>query len=48
MKHRGRIQAQGDNLEESEAWSQEEPLTKDEGLESLKIKKIKFPSRKHK
>jgi len=43
MKHRGRIQAQGDNLEESEAWSQEEPLTKDEGLEKLENLKNKIP-----
>ena len=31
-RHRGRIQAQGGGLEESESWSQEEPLTKEEGL----------------
>ncbi|GAB2600083.1 hypothetical protein GCM10027190_55090 [Spirosoma areae] len=26
MNNRGRFQAQGDNLEESEAWAQDEPL----------------------
>jgi len=25
MKHRGRIQAQGENLEASETWAQNEP-----------------------
>lgn len=35
MKHRGRIQAQGENLEESESWAQNEPLTKKEGLNML-------------
>lgn len=31
-KHRGRVQAQGGGLEESESWSQDEPLTKASGL----------------
>ena len=35
MKHRGRIQLQGEKLEESESWSQNEAITKDEGLEML-------------
>ncbi|MEL7421713.1 MAG: hypothetical protein AAFN81_01925 [Bacteroidota bacterium] len=35
-KHRGRIQAQGDGLEKSESWSQDDPLTKEEGLSLLK------------
>lgn len=39
MKHRGRIQAQGEKLEASEAWSQNEPPTKIEGL--LMLDKIK-------
>ena len=34
-KHRGRVQAQGGGLEESESWSQDEPLTKASGLELL-------------
>ena len=36
MKHRGRIQAQGEKLEESESWSQDEPPTGRDGLEMLK------------
>ncbi len=32
MKHRGRIQAQGENLEASEAWSQNKPPTKNDGF----------------
>ncbi len=35
MKHRGRLQAQGENLEASEAWSQNEPPTKKDGLTML-------------
>ncbi|MEL6972046.1 MAG: hypothetical protein AAFZ63_00820 [Bacteroidota bacterium] len=35
-KHRGRIQAQGDGLEKSESWAQDDPLTKEEGLSLLK------------
>ena len=34
-KHRGRVQAQGNKLEASEAWSQDEPPTVDEGLNFL-------------
>ncbi|MCR9102168.1 MAG: hypothetical protein NXI25_19590 [bacterium] len=34
-KHRGRVQAQGDGLEESESWSQDKPITKAEGLTLL-------------
>ncbi len=33
--HRGRIQAQGENLEASEAWAQDEPPTKTESLNML-------------
>ena len=33
--HRGRIQAQGGGTEESESWSQDEPLTKKAGLALL-------------
>ncbi len=34
--HRGRIQAQGDGLEESETWHQEEPLSRSDGLSLLR------------
>ena len=34
-KHRGRIQAQGNGLEKSTSWSQDEPITKEEGLDLL-------------
>ncbi|MEK7255131.1 MAG: hypothetical protein AAB316_10330, partial [Bacteroidota bacterium] len=34
--HRGRIQAQSDNLEESVSWSQDEPPTLNQGLEMSK------------
>jgi len=43
MKHRGRIQAQGDNLEASEAWTLNEPLTKQEGLNLLEKLRNKIP-----
>lgn len=43
MKHRGRIQAQGENLEVSEAWSQNNPPTKKDGLEMLDKLKNKIP-----
>lgn len=45
MKHRGRLQAQGENLEESENWSQEEPLSKNEGLTLLENLKNKIPKK---
>lgn len=48
MKHRGRIQAQGENIEASEAWSQDESLTKDEGLEMLDTLKNKIPKKEAK
>jgi len=35
MDHRGRFQAQGANLEESEAWAQMEPLLFIDGKEKL-------------
>lgn len=34
-KHRGRIQAQGGGTEKSESWSQNEPLSKADGLNLL-------------
>jgi len=43
MKHRGRIQAQGEFLEESESWSKDEPLTEEEGLILLEKLKNKIP-----
>lgn len=43
MENRGRIQAQGVKLEESESWAQNEPLTKKIGLELLKKLKNKIP-----
>jgi hypothetical protein len=33
--HRGRIQAQGNGVEKSENWSQDNPLTSVDGLELL-------------
>lgn len=45
MKHRGCIQAQGEKLETSETWSQNEPLTKDKGLEKLVKLKNKIPKK---
>ncbi len=43
MRHRGRIQAQGENLEASEAWAQNEPLIKNEGLVLLENLRSKIP-----
>lgn len=43
MKHRGRIQVQGENLEASEAWSQNDPPTKTDGLTMLDKLKNKIP-----
>ena len=43
MDHRGRIQAQGEKLESSEAWAQNEPLLKLEGLNLLEKLKNKIP-----
>ncbi|MEZ4993537.1 MAG: hypothetical protein R2824_24150 [Saprospiraceae bacterium] len=34
-KHRGRFQAQGGGTEKSESWSQDEPLSKADGLNLL-------------
>ena len=42
MKHRGRIQAQGDNLEQSVSWSQDEPPTVGDGLEMINELKSKL------
>lgn len=43
--HRGRFQAQGGGLQESESWSQEEPLSKDQGLQLLARLKAKLPAK---
>ncbi|MEM9847636.1 MAG: hypothetical protein AAF847_07090 [Bacteroidota bacterium] len=34
-EHRGRWQAQGGGLKESESWAQEDPLSKEDGLKLL-------------
>ncbi|MGK0366830.1 MAG: hypothetical protein ACI85O_003907 [Saprospiraceae bacterium] len=39
-KHRGRVQAQGGGLEKSESWSQDEPLSKEDGLSLLEKLKL--------
>jgi len=44
-KHRGRIQAQGDGLEESEAWSSENPPTWKEDLNLLEKLKDRLSKR---
>ena len=45
MKHRGRVQAQGEKLEASEAWAQNEPPTEKDGLEMLDKLKNKIPKK---
>lgn len=47
-EHRGRIQAQGEGLEASESWAQDEPLTKKEGLSLLRKLKAKLSSKDRK
>lgn len=42
FKHRGRFQAQGGGLEESESWGQDEPISKVKGLELLSKLKNKL------
>jgi hypothetical protein len=42
ISHRGRIQAQGKDLEESEAWSQDKPITLQEGVNLLDVLKNKL------
>ena len=44
-QHRGRIQAQGDGLEESEAWASEKPPTWEEGLNFIEKLKNKLSKR---
>lgn len=44
-EHRGRIQAQGDGLEASESWAQDEPLTAKDGRTLLQRLKGKIPKK---
>ena len=51
MKHRGRFQAQGGGIEESESWAQSSPLSVKKALELLKklmakLRKEDFEKRK--
>ena len=48
MKHRGRIQAQGENLEASESWSQNKAPTKEDGLNMLEKLRNKIPKKEAK
>ena len=48
MKHRGRIQAQGENLEASESWSQNDVPTKEDGLKMLDKLKNKITKKEAK
>ena len=43
MKHRGRIQAQGEDLEASEAWTQIQPPTKADGIAMVEKLRTKIP-----
>jgi len=43
MKHRGRIQAQGKNIDQSESWTQDNPPSADDGLLMLEKLKAKIP-----
>jgi hypothetical protein len=45
LNHRGRIQAQGGGLEESESWAMSVPITVDEALELLESLKNKLSSK---
>ncbi len=45
MKHRGRLQAQGENLEESENWAQDEPPTIKDGLKMVERLKEKISNK---
>jgi hypothetical protein len=42
MEHRGRFQAQGKKLDESEPWSQNEPLIIEDGIKKLRSLKNKL------
>lgn len=43
--HRGRFQAQGNGLEASETWAQDEPLSKADGFELLSRLKSGIPKK---
>lgn len=43
--HRGRFQAQGGGVEESESWSQDQPLSKSQGLQLLARLKARLPAK---
>lgn len=43
FEHRGRIQAQGENLEESESWAQSIAPTKSDGLQMVDDLRNKIP-----
>jgi hypothetical protein len=45
MDHRGRFQAQGGGLEESEPWNEEEPLRAAKGRQLLESLRLKIPAR---
>jgi uncharacterized protein RhaS with RHS repeats len=45
QRHRGRIQAQGNGYEDSEAWNQQTPLTLAEGLVKLDALSNRMPAR---
>lgn len=47
-KHRGRIQAQGGGLEQSKSWSQDEPLSKTDGLRLLSELEQELPENERK
>ncbi len=47
LPHRGRFQAQGDGLEESESWAQNAPLSVDEALELIDQLEEKIPDKEH-
>lgn len=45
--HRGRIQAQGNGLEKSVSWSQNEPLTREQGRTLLKQLKAQLSEKEY-
>lgn len=45
MLHRGRIQAQGEDLEESESWATDTPPTWQEGIEMINKLENKIPKK---
>ena len=46
-KHRGRIQAQGNGVEKSVTWSQDEPLSREQGKKLLQQLKGKLNAKEH-